>query len=146
MQVAADAECCACSLRTVAEIMMKAASSTALDVSNGLPNSSNGQHRTQFALSALVQMVLLMRLQQKKWGSDPSAGSKHRGNGTLPFFRLPRKARWRRMNGQSPTRRDRNAPRHGEHEEAISASGALRMTRSSGAAERGGVGSRTRPT
>ena len=55
------------SLRTVVEIMMKAASCTVSEVPNGLPKIRNEQRHTQLAPSAMVQATLLMQ-QQKKSG------------------------------------------------------------------------------
>ena len=68
------------------EITMIAASSMVSDASNRLPNSRHEQHRTQLAHSAVVQAALLIRLAEKEWGSDSSAGTKHCGHGAVYFF------------------------------------------------------------
>ena len=65
MLVVADADGCACSLRTEVEITLSTATSTMSDMSNDLPKSRNEQRRTQHTLSAVVQMALLMRLRGK---------------------------------------------------------------------------------
>ena len=118
VRAVADAEHCVCSLRTAVGITLSTATSTVSDVSNDLPKSSNGQRSTQCTPSAVVQAALLMRLHQKKWGSNPSAGWRHRGHGRQLSFRQPSKARWRRKNGSGPVRAYLKVSAHGEDEEA----------------------------
>ena len=120
MLVVADAARCVCSLRTAVKITLIPARSTVSDMLAGLPTSRDVQQRMQLAPSAVVQAAQLMRLQPKKWGSDPSAGPKQGGHGTAYFFRQPRKGWWTKMNGQSPIQRAGEPPRRGQHEEEYS--------------------------
>ena len=114
-------------VHTAVEFTMKISSAIACSGSNGLQIRTHEQRRTQHALSAILEAALLSRTADKKWTGILSPGSEHRGHGTLPIFRQPRRARRTTMKGRTPIRRDRDVPRLGEHDEANSASEEVRM-------------------